>query len=139
MESSNLITARNALSKFESHLGEEDAIRYLSEGLDRLDEIVMEASNEAAKARAIGDKHVVIALRHVKHVLASGNATEPELKNSLDLMLALKEYEFGDTDEIKGIASDTAMQLFKKHLTGYSDQEKLKVLERMIDERKRRT
>lgn len=139
MDSANLTKAQNALSSFESSLGRDDAVRHLSEGLDYLYEIVMDAGGEAVKAQAIGDRYVAAGLKYVKNVLASGCATEPELENAHHLMQELKEYDFGDADEIKHVASDIVTQLFDKYYTGYSNQKKIKILERLIDERKRRT
>ena len=136
MESPNLATARKALSTFEVHIGEGHAVQALFEGLDLLDEIVMDATEEAGKARTIGDRYVTVALEHVKDLLATGNATEPELLDANDMMQVIKECRFGETDEVKRISFDTVTQLFDKHYTGYSDQEKERILERMIYERK---
>lgn len=137
--SANLTKAQEALSTFESHPGEDDAVRYLSEGLDWLDGIVMDASEEAVKAQAIGDRYAAVAVKYVKDVLASGNATEPELEQARHPMRELNEYEFGDVDAIKSTAFETAARLFDKRYTGYSNKEQIKILERMLDEAKRRT
>lgn len=139
MDSANLSKAQNALSSFESNLGRDDAVRHLSEGLDYLYEVVMDSGAEAVRAQAIGDRYVAVGLKYVKSVLASGSATEPELESAHHLMQELKEYEFGAADEIRQVASETVTQLFDKYYTGYSNQEKIKILERLIDERKRRT
>jgi len=103
MESSNLTTARKALSTFEAHIGEDKAIQALSEGLDFLDEIVADATAEAEKARTIGNRYVAVALIHAKNPLASGNATEPELTGLNDMMLVIKEYRFADQDEVNRV------------------------------------
>lgn len=139
MDSANLTKAQNALSSFESNLGQDDAVRHLTKGLDYLYEIIMDGAAEAVKAQTIGDRYVAVGLKYVKNVLASGRATEPELQNAHNLMQGLKEYEFGDADEIKQVEFETSTQLLDKCLTGYSNQEKLKILERWINESRRRT
>lgn len=139
MDSANLTKAKNALSTFESNIGRADTMRYLSDGLDCLDEIVAVASAEAVTAQAIGDRYVTVVVKYIENILSVGSATEPELESAYNLVEVIKEYEFGNADEIKHVAIETLVQLFKKYYTGYSSEEKGKILENMTGESKHRT
>ena len=130
----NLQSARNALEHFEAHLGLESSLRHLAEGLDYLDEVLASKSAESEIANNIGRTYFNKTSEFIKRKLEGGAETEPALEVLYRTVIEFEGYEFGDKEQLSKLKRDTFTQLFNSYYQGYTQEEKKKAIQEILNE-----
>ncbi len=128
----NLEKARAALAHYESRFGLQESIRYLTEGLDLLDEIIEARTEQSDIARNVGVTYFSKLLENISMKLESGIETEPNLEILYRTILEFEGYSFCNNNELSRVKLDTFNQLFNRYYQGYSKEEKQKAIRDLL-------